>query len=141
MGNTDADPTVIKNHQKVFDRVAAKLVEQARPSVGFNGLCVYDDGAGRRCAIGHLMTRDDIRELRRKELLTKGLDKLPDKLLRRLLKRHNVEYGFLKDIQLAHDTSEHRSGQRRSWKAIFAKNMRGVARAYGLSTGVLRGVR
>lgn len=47
--------------QAVFDFVVAHLREQGERSANTDGFCFYRDGAGRKCAIGCLITDEDYR--------------------------------------------------------------------------------
>lgn len=116
--------------QEIFDASARFLVKQGARAM--RGLaCVYEDKQGRRCAVGALMTDDEIGALRAAHMLDQNVQGLADLLPERLVR----DAGFLGRLQFAHDAKPDGAffGGRDSWEA----RMRELANEYTLSTAAL----
>lgn len=92
--------------QGAFDKMVSAIKNQGRPSVeSSSGLCFYRNSNGNKCAIGHLISDDQINKFGIKEKssvmnfplqLCEELITYPDAIDSRI---------FLLDMQTAHDTA------------------------------------
>lgn len=57
----------MSSYQQLFDKAIAALLEQGRRSVGGDGYCAYRGNFNMKCAIGHLLTDEQIDKYRVKE--------------------------------------------------------------------------
>ena len=92
--------------QKVFDKAVSSVYNQGCKSVDFDkNACSYRDIEGNKCAIGHLISDDDMKEYSignndavrsfKPEVIKKLLPEIP----------LYIGYEFLADLQRAHDNS------------------------------------
>lgn len=104
-----------ERYQKLFDKAVQGILAQGCPSLGYvedsygkpGGGCAYRGVNGSKCAIGHLLTDEQMKEYDIKEGTSPEM--FPGKLLRELLP--NMSYcsnlEFLMDLQDVHDKSSH----------------------------------
>ena len=87
-----------KTLQEACDYSVMKLVKQGRRCVNENGKCVYGDGNGNYCGIGHLLDKSN------KKLMNSDLavGNLPHKYLPDLIVKFEYEFDHL---QKFHDCS------------------------------------
>ena len=113
-----------RTNQEVFDYVLAKLAKQGRPSVSWDGRCVFRGHNGERCAAGWLLP-DDLwsEEINRKDFCSlKAIPRFRDD--ERIAA---LPYALVVDLQFAHDTAR---GDR--WLEDWRRLMRDVAVKHGL---------
>lgn len=136
--------------QKLFDRAAAAIIRQGKPSMArskdpTNGQprCAYNGVGGVHCAIGHLVPATKRAELLKEHRsirynLWRGI---PGTALRKLLGFKGTEGQreelFLIDLQREHDSASSQPSD--LFVSKFKEGMHKVAGRYGLSTEVLNG--
>lgn len=99
--------------QSVFNKVAAALIKQNKKcgviDVDKMFICVYDDGHGNRCAIGHILSDEDIATIMRWKENSSPLKKMlsifgQDESENFTFIRQNL--GFCADLQSVHDNAD-----------------------------------
>lgn len=97
----------MSTYQELFDRAVQGILTQGCPSLQNPEGCAYRGVNGSKCAIGHLLTDEQMKEYDIKEGTSPEM--FPGKLLRELLP--NMSYcsnlEFLMDLQDVHDKSSH----------------------------------
>lgn len=116
--------------QKVFDTVYEALFKQGCKSTNNilgNGLCMYRGELGRKCAIGHLISDDQIKKYNVCENTTAV--HLDDNIVRELVPNVDptIVKGFLYRLQNAHDNSDYQN-----FNSSFKKEMNIVAHDFNL---------
>lgn len=97
--------------QEVFNKVAAALLKQNKKCGEFDAIdkmfvCIYADGCGNRCAIGHMLSDDDIATIKRWKENTSPLTTILNIFGQN--ESENITFirqnlGFCKDLQYVHD--------------------------------------
>ena len=114
----------MKTLQETFDEVCSKLIKQGKRS--FKGhQCMYRDGEGNKCAVGHLIPDDQYRATIEDYSLLHVITAIP------ALREHNYE--LLMDLQADHDHAE------KDWfMRDFIRFAKATAVKFGLNTEVLK---
>jgi len=119
--------------QKIFDKVAAGLLEQGRPA--FTDYCEYKTETGERCAIGMLLTG---KQLAWAKSINGGIETLMDKAREDDIKlpsfissgNHNE---LLIQLQMAHDGP---CSCTDDWKELWIHRMETIALEYNLDASI-----
>lgn len=119
--------------QSVFDTAAKRLVAQGRPARNGRLSCMYRTDSGEVCAVGALMTEEELEVLGEIGLLKAPLHRLPEEVKDRLLEEVGFKVKFLESLQGAHDRSQEGAG----WLGEFKYRMRELAQEYRLHTDCL----
>lgn len=98
--------------QVLFDKACAGVIDQGAQSLmpGDNSTCAYRGTDGKKCAVGHLLSDEQIAMYGIKEM--DNPEKFVSPLLRELVPgvQTGMAVEFLSDLQDAHDNSHHYSG-------------------------------
>lgn len=115
------------NQQEALNKAVVALRRQGGQcmgwtDVGFGGdTCLYEDSEGRRCAVGWLLTSEELAALRAKNQLHEPLRKVTVPLP----SLEGLDTVFLVELQRCHDRCE-------DFKADFEYAVAELARKYGL---------
>lgn len=128
------------NRQEAFNITAQALLKQGSPGFEPNSesgeACVYIASNGARCAIGHLLSEEDVRRFERFNEVP--LFDLEYEMLPKMLQD---DFKFFLSLQKAHDQSAAMSFiddlRDADWIKLFKYQMQFVARRYNLNPEVL----
>ncbi len=134
--------TDMKTKQEIFDTVVTKLLEQGKACYSLDFDCVYRDGKGNKCAVGHLI-RDDMYDADIEGLTVGCLRREPAtrshhvSMFRRILIGSGIDVDdeetvkLVELLQFAHDAMNDDLHGDEFTKA-FLQQCRGIARNHGL---------
>jgi hypothetical protein len=126
--------------QAAFDTATAAIIKQGKRSVSYGGTCQYRGPDGMKCAVGHLMTDEQIARHHISNSATAFSFKIP--LMQELIPGLNdqdeieVARSFLAELQDAHDLAYTVSSLLSSYKgfvADFSERANKVAVKYDLT--------
>lgn len=120
--------------QAVFDEIARRVVAQQRAAVGSDGSCVYQAPDGARCAVGLLMSDQELGIVAKQNLNSTGIYTLFHRLD---LPSDGDQRHFLSELQHCHDLASGADLSGEDFCTAFIKEMRRRASYDDLYTDVL----
>lgn len=94
--------------QEVFDKICTAVIAQGKRSINSStGLCLYRGPDNTKCAVGHLLTDEQIEKYHIKDEYS--VNNFSIKLINELVPNvnANIAYKFLLQMQHAHDDSRY----------------------------------
>lgn len=131
-----------KAEQAVFDKAAQHCIKQGVRAVSKDGVCLYRDKRGRKCAVGCLLTTSELRAINRLGYEGELVETLPAVFLasftaRLGLGKHSIE--VLGALQTCHDECLDAPGTRtKEGLHYYTTAMAREAKRFGLKTAALK---
>lgn len=119
------------NKQEIFDECLNKMRAQGKPGMHATKTCAYLAKDGSKCAIGILLTQEQLEKV--KDYVC-SVTALPKEILQERFGDLDVkERRFLADLQHAHDAAVTKAEYTdEPWLACFEQNMQDLAQYEGL---------
>lgn len=108
--------------QELFDKAVRAMILQGEPA--YDGGCRYCTGDGRRCAVGHLLTDEELRLTRD---YPEGTINFLVVNIPAIRTAYGYEVNFLRDLQLCHDGPALDGFVGSAWLRRFIENARFLA--------------
>lgn len=135
--------------QNVFDKAVSGVLAQGGPALSDSHssdlACSYLNAKGRKCAVGHLLTAQQLDVLKRRNMLEKSVEALAMMGLGGMLVKDHI--ALLVDLQRAHDFStsavrkivrdKHHPQFDKAFVDEFKRRVREVALRFNLSAAVV----